>query len=70
MDVYHGSVIASSIFCGSSLLLITSLIKEPHVVLVFDVLDELLISLMVKSIYPLSVLAESSLLLLGVAALD
>ena len=43
---------------GSSLLLFASLIKEPPVVLVLDVVDELPLSLMLKSMYSLSVEAE------------
>ena len=63
VDVCHESTITSSISCGSFLLLIASLIKEPLVVLIFDVVDELPLSLMVKSIYYLSVEAESESLL-------
>ena len=53
---------------GSSLLLFASLIKEPPVVLVLDVVDELPLSLMLKSMYSLSVEAESKSQL-GFAAL-
>ena len=49
--VWHESVITSSISCGSSLLLIASLIKEPPVALVLDVVDQLSLSLTVKSVY-------------------
>ena len=57
MDVCHESVITSSIYCGSSLLLVASLIKEPPVALVLDVVDEIPLSLMVKSMYSLFVVA-------------
>ena len=68
MDVGHESVITSSIFCGSSPLLIASLIKELPVALVLDVVDELPFSLMVKSMYFLPAVAKSKSLL-GAAAL-
>ena len=51
------SVITSSISCGSSLLLIASLLKELLVASVLDVVDELPISLMAKSMFSLSVVA-------------
>ena len=63
MNVRHESAITSSVFCGSSLLLITSLIKEPPVALVLDVVDKRTLSLLVKSMYSLSVEAELESLL-------
>ena len=68
MNVRHESVITSSVSCRSSLLLIVSLIKELTEALVLDVVEELPHSLMVKSIFSLSVVAESESLV-GVAAL-
>ena len=49
----------TSISCGGSLLLIAFLVKKLSATLVLDAMGELPLSLMVKSVFPLSVVAES-----------
>ena len=58
VDVHHEAVIISLISFGSSLFFAANLKKELSLALVLDVVDELPLCLMVKSMFSLSVVAE------------